>query len=303
MDLTVSVHYAFRCPKPFGTAVLACARTVLLMLHKELAMPALRKERVLSVHHWNDKLFSLKTTRDPGFRFRNGQFVMLGLETEPRPISRAYSIASPNYEEHLEFLSIKVEGGALTSRLKDVQPGDEVLLSEKPVGTLVLDDLKAGKRLFLLSTGTGLAPYLSVVQDPETYERFEQVILVHCVRRINDLAYRTFLTEELPQHEYLGELVREQLIYYPIVTREPFEHSERIPALLTSGKLCEDLGMPPLDPASDRAMICGSMAMLADTRDALDSLGFEVSPSQGVQGDYVYERAFVDSEAPAKKSA
>lgn len=266
-------------------------------------MPALRKERVLSVHHWNDKLFSLTTTRDPGFRFRNGQFVMLGLDAEPRPIMRAYSIASPNWEDRFEFFSIKVDDGALTSKLRRVQPGDEVLLSEKPVGTLVLDDLKHGKRLFLLATGTGLAPYLGIIQDPEAYERFEQIVVVHCVRREQDLAYRDFITTNLPEHEYLGELVREQLVYYPIVTREPFKHRERIPLLLTSGRLCDDIGIPAIDSASDRAMICGSLAMLADTRAALDVLGFEVSPSQGVAGDYVFERAFVDSVTPAKKSA
>jgi ferredoxin--NADP+ reductase len=143
---------------------------------------------------------------------------------------------------------------------------------------------------------------MSIVQDPETFERFEQVILVHCVRRISDLAYRNFLTEELPAHEYLGDMVREQLIYYPIVTREPFEHAKRIPELLLSGELCSDLGIEPLDPATDRAMICGSIPMLADTRDALDRLGFEVSPSQGEQGDYVFERAFVDTSVPAKKA-
>jgi len=199
-------------------------------------MAVLREVDVLSVNHWNDKLFSFRTTRDPGFRFRNGQFIMIGLPSENRPISRAYSIASPNWEEHLEFFSIKVENGALTSRLMEIKPGDTVLMSEKPVGTLVLDDLRPGKRLFLLSTGTGLAPYLSIVQDPETYERFEQVILVHCVRRISDLAYRDFFTEELPKHEYLGDMVKEQLVYYPIVTREPFEHSNRIPDILLSGE-------------------------------------------------------------------
>ncbi|MEM6513068.1 MAG: ferredoxin--NADP reductase [Pseudomonadota bacterium] len=266
-------------------------------------MPALRTERVLSVHHWNDKLFSFRTTRDPGFRFKNGQFIMIGLQLEKKPLVRAYSIASPNHEEHLEFFSIKVQDGALTSRLQNIEVGDEVVVSAKPVGTLVIDDLNPGKRLFLFATGTGLAPFISVIQDPETYDEFEQVIVVHGVRRVNDLAYRELITEELPAHEYLGEMTREQLSYYPTVTREPFEHSGRIPELMLSGQLCKDMGIAPLDPATDRAMICGSMAMLKDTEEALEQLGFKGSPSQGVRGDFVIERAFVDSEAPASKTA
>lgn len=260
-------------------------------------MPSFRKERVLSIHHWSDKLFSFRTTRDPGFRFRNGQFIMLGLQVGPRPVCRAYSIASPNHEAYLEFFSIKVEHGALTSRLRSIEPGDDVLLSGKPVGTLVIDDLHPGQRLFLFATGTGLAPFLSIFQDPETFERFEQVIVVHGVRRVEDLAYREFIAETLPKHEYLGEMVSAQLLYYPTVTREPFEHQGRIPELLLSGRLCADLESPPLSPDSDRAMICGSMAMLADTQAALEALGFAGSPQQGVPGDFVIERAFVDSVA------
>lgn len=251
------------------------------------------RERVLSVRHWNDKLFSFRVTRDRGFRFRNGHFVMLGLPVDGKPCMRAYSVASPNYEEHLEFFSIKIEDGRLTSRLQHLQEGDEVMLSRKPVGTLVMDDLKPGRRLFLFATGTGLAPFLSIVQDLEAYERFEQIILVHGVRRISDLAYREFLSEELPAHEYLGEMVSDQLRYLPSVTREPFPLQQRIPELIASGRLCRELGMPALDPAVDRAMICGSMAMLKDTQSALDALGFEISPHQGVAGDYVIERAFV----------
>ncbi len=258
-------------------------------------MAAYRPERVIDIRHWNDKLFSFRTTRDPGFRFRNGQFIMLGLPSESRPVTRAYSIASANHEDHMEFLSIKVDNGKLTSRLQHIEPGDEVLVSAKPVGTLVIDDLNPGKRLFMLATGTGLAPFLSVIQDPETYERFEQVILVHGVRRIGDLAYREFIETDLPNHEYLGELVREQLVYYPTVTREDFKHQGRIPELLLSGKLCLDLDLMPISAASDRAMVCGNMDMLRDTTDALEQLGFEISPSQGVPGDFVIERAFVDS--------
>ncbi len=257
-------------------------------------MPVLRSESVLSIHHWNDRLFSFRTTRDPGFRFRNGQFIMLGLQLNPRPLTRAYSIASPNYADHMEFLSIKVDGGALTSKLQAIKVGDELLISSKPVGTLVIDDLSPGRRLFLLATGTGLAPYMSTIQDPETFERFEKVILVHCVRRISDLAYREFITKTLPRDEYLGDMVARQLLYYPAVTREPFEHGERIPGILLNGQLCRDLGEPPIDPTSDRAMICGSMPMLIDTRAALEELGMTGSPQQGVQGDFVFERAFVE---------
>lgn len=258
-------------------------------------MAALRSEQVLDIHHWNDKLFSFRTTRDPGFRFRNGQFVTIGLKGETKPLIRAYSIASPNHEEHLEFFSIKVEDGALTSRLQHIKTGDEIVMSGKPVGTLVIDDLNPGKRLFLLSTGTGLAPFLSTIQDPETYERFEQVILVHGVRRVQDLAYRDFVETDLPNHEYLGEMVSEQLLYYPTVTREPFKFSGRIPALLESGKLCDDLGVDPINASEDRAMVCGNMSMLDDSIEALERLGFTISPSQGVLGDFVIERAFVDS--------
>ncbi|MEO0366401.1 MAG: ferredoxin--NADP reductase [Pseudomonadota bacterium] len=264
-------------------------------------MPALRTEKVLKTHHWNDKLFTFRTTRDPGFRFRNGQFIMIGLATEKKPITRAYSIASPNHEEHLEFFSIKVEDGALTSKLQHIEIGDEVVMSSKPVGTLVLDDLKPGKRLFLFSTGTGLAPFLSTIQDPETYERFEKIIVVHGVRRVEDLAYREFIETELPTHEFLGEYATEQLMYYPTVTREPFPHTGRIPELMLSGKLCRDMDIGDLDPATDRAMICGSMAMLRDTEAALEKLGFVGSPSQGVPGDFVIERAFVDAPSPTGK--
>ncbi len=258
-------------------------------------MAVFRSEQVLDIHHWNDKLFSFRTTRDPGFRFRNGQFIMIGLNGEKKPLTRAYSIASPNHEDHLEFFSIKVEDGALTSKLQHIQSGDEIVMSAKPVGTLVIDDLNPGKRLFLLSTGTGLAPFISVIQDPETYERFEQVILVHGVRRVQDLAYREFIETDLPNHEYLGEMISEQLVYYPTVTREPFKYQGRIPELILSGKLCKDLGIDAIDASHDRAMICGNMSMLKDITDTLEQLDFTISPSQGEAGDFVIERAFVDS--------
>ncbi|MFO1228444.1 ferredoxin--NADP reductase [Roseateles sp.] len=251
-------------------------------------------ERVLSVHHWNDTLFSFRTTRDAALRFHNGHFVMIGLPVDGKPLLRAYSIASPNHEEYLEFLSIKVQNGPLTSRLQHLKVGDELIVGRKPVGTLVIDDLKPGKRLFLFSTGTGLAPFMSIIQDPETYERFEHVVLVHGVRQVSELAYADFIEKELPAHEYLGELVNGKLLYYPTVTREPFRNQGRLTDLLETGKLCEDLGQPPLDPATDRAMICGSPGMLTDLSKILDAKGFKISPSQGEPGDYVIERAFVE---------
>lgn len=257
-------------------------------------MSTIAAETVLSVHHWNDNLFSFRTTRNPGLRFTNGQFVMLGLEVNGRPLMRAYSIASANHEEHLEFFSIKVPDGPLTSRLQHLRPGDPLLLSRKPTGTLVLRDLKPGRRLFLFATGTGLAPFMSLIHDPETYERFEKVILVHGVRWQNELAYRDYIEEELPQHEFLGEMVSEQLVYYPTVTREAFHNQGRQTDLIRSGKLFSDIGETPLDPATDRAMICGSPSMLKEISALLDGYGFHISPHIGVAGDYLIERAFVE---------
>ena len=257
-------------------------------------MASLGIERVLDVHHWNDTLFSFRTTRDQGLRFENGHFVMIGLQVEGKALMRAYSIASANHDEHLEFLSIKVEDGLLTSRLKNLKAGDEILVSRKPVGTLVLHDLKPGKNLYLFATGTGLAPFMSVIRDPETYERFEKVILVHGVRVVSELAYAEYITQELPDNEYFGEEVRGKLIYYPTVTREPYQNRGRLTDLIDGGRLFEDIGMPPLDPARDRAMICGGPSMLKDTAALLDARGFKISPHIGVPGDYVIERAFVE---------
>ncbi|CAG0953208.1 Ferredoxin--NADP reductase [Methylophilaceae bacterium] len=251
-------------------------------------------ERVLSVHHWNDTLFSFKTTRDPGLRFENGQFVMIGLEVDGRPLVRAYSIASPNYAEHLEFFSIKVPNGPLTSRLQHLKVGDEVLVSRKPTGTLVIHDLKPAKHLYFLSTGTGLAPFMSLIQDIEVYDRFEKVVLIHGVRYVNELAYADFIEKELPNNEFFGEEIRNKLIYYPTVTREPFRNQGRLTHLINSGKLFDDIGLPPLNPENDRAMICGSPHMLVDTSALLDERGFVVSPRIGDPGDYVIERAFAE---------
>jgi ferredoxin--NADP+ reductase len=256
-------------------------------------MAAVAPAKVTAVKHWNDRLFSFKTQRDPSFRFENGHFTMVGLAVDGKPALRAYSIASANYEEELEFLSIKVQDGLLTSRLQHIEVGDEVLVGKKPVGSLVLTDLRPGRNLYLFATGTGLAPFLAIIRDPDAYAKFDRVVLVHGVRQVSDLAYHDFLTEELPQHEYLGEEIRDKLLYYPTVTREPFRNNGRITTLLETGKLESDLGLPPIDPAQDRAMICGSIAMLEDISKLLDQRGFEISPSQGTQGDYVIERAFV----------
>ena len=257
-------------------------------------MSNLSTQRVISVHHWNDRLFSFRTTRDDGLRFINGQFVMIGMEQEGRPLTRAYSIASANHDAHLEFFSIKVQNGPLTSKLQHLKAGDEIVVGRKPTGTLVLRDLKAGRHLYMLSTGTGLAPFISLIQDPETYERFEKVVLIHGVRWISELAYSDFISQELPNHEYFADMVRDKLIYYPTVTREPFRNQGRLTDLIENGKLFADIGLPELDPASDRAMICGSPAMLKDCCQLLDRRGFHVSPHIGAAGDYVIERAFVE---------
>jgi ferredoxin--NADP+ reductase len=256
-------------------------------------MSAFLEEHVLSVHHWTDRQFSFTTTRNPALRFLNGHFTMIGLRVNGKPLLRAYSVVSPNYEEHLEFLSIKAPDGPLTSKLQHIRPGDSIVVGKKPTGTLVIDYLLPGKRLYLLSTGTGLAPFMSICRDPATYEKFEQVVLVHGVRQVGELAYRDYLRHELPNHEFLGDMVGRQLKYYPTVTREPFEHTGRITDLMESGKLFEDLGVPPLGRADDRAMICGSPGMLRDLKELLESRGFKEGNTT-TPGDFVIERAFVE---------
>lgn len=256
-------------------------------------MSAFVEQRVLSVHHWTEKLFSFTTTRGAALRFSNGHFTMIGLRVNNKPLLRAYSIVSANYEEHLEFLSIKVPDGPLTSRLQHIQVGDSVIVGHKPTGTLLIDYLLPGKRLYMYSTGTGLAPFMSLVRDPATYEKFEEVILIHGVREVKELAYHEYLMKELPGHEFLGEMVSKQLRYYPTVTREPYANMGRIPDLITSGKLATDLGLPALDPATDRAMICGSPAMLRDLKHLLESRGFNEGNTTR-PGDFVIERAFAD---------
>jgi ferredoxin--NADP+ reductase len=257
-------------------------------------MSAFLEETVTSVHHWTDRLFSFTTTRDPALRFSNGHFTMIVLRGESgKPLLRAYSIVSANYEEHLEFLSIKVPDGPLTSKLQHIQPGDKIVVGRKPTGTLLIDYLLPGKRLYLLGSGTGLAPFLSIVRDPDTYARFEKVVIVHGVREVAELAYQDYLTRELPQHEFLGEMVSQQMLYYPTVTREAFKHQGRITTLLETGQLQSDLGLPALDPAQDRVMICGSPGLLKDLKHMLDSRGFKEG-STSAPGDFVIERAFVE---------
>jgi ferredoxin--NADP+ reductase len=251
------------------------------------------RERVLTVHHWTDTLFSFTTTRDPSFRFLSGQFAMIGLEVEGRPLVRAYSMVSASYEETLEFFSIKVQNGPLTSRLQHLQVGDEVLMGRKPTGTLLLDNLLPGKRLYFLSTGTGLAPFMSLIKEPETYERFDSVILTHTCRHVAELAYGDFITRELPANEFYGDAVREKLVYYPTVTRDEFHHRGRITDLIKSGRLFADLGLPPLSRETDRLMLCGSPEMLAETRSLLVDSGF-LEGNQSEPGEFVIEKAFVE---------
>ena len=250
-------------------------------------------ERVLSVHHWTDTLFSFTATRDSSFRFLNGQFTMIGIEVDGKPLLRAYSMVSANYEERLEFLSIKVQNGPLTSRLQHLQVGDTLLVNSKAVGTLILANLKPGKTLYLLSTGTGMAPFMSVIKDPDTYEHFEKVVLVHGCRNVAELAYDDLITKELPQNEFFGGMVRAQLLYYPTVTREPFRNRGRVTTLMDSGKLMDDLGLPGLDIEHDRVMICGSPEMLKDSRDLLVKRGFAEGHMHS-PGHFVIERAFVE---------
>jgi len=256
-------------------------------------MSNFNEETVTSVQHWTDNLFSFTATRSPSFRFANGQFTMMGLEVEGKPLLRAYSMVSTNYEDELEFFSIKVPDGPLTSRLQHIKEGDRILVGKKPTGTLVLDNLISGRNLYLLSTGTGLAPFMSIIRDPETYEKCEKVVLVHGCRQIAELAYGEQITEALPKHEYLGELIRDNLIYYPTVTREPFRHRGRVTDLITSGQLFTDIGMPDFDPEQDRAMLCGSPQMLEDMKTILEDRGF-IEGSSGKPASYVIEKAFVE---------
>lgn len=248
---------------------------------------------VLSVHHWTDRLFSFTTTREASFRYQSGQFAMIGLDVDGKPLMRAYSMVSPHYDEQLEFLSIKVPDGPLTSRLQNIKVGDSILVGRKASGTLLSQNLLPGKHLYLLGTGTGLAPFMSIVQDPDIYEKFDKVILVHGCRHIHELAYQERIASDLPSHEFLGELVSDRLLYYPTVTREPFKNQGRIPDLLAGDEMYEKLGLPTFNIDDDRFMLCGSPAMLKDTVAVLESHGM-TEGNMSHPGHYVIERAFVD---------
>jgi ferredoxin--NADP+ reductase len=251
------------------------------------------EEEVLSVKHYTDRLFKFRITRPSAFRFRSGEFVMIGLPgPKGKPIMRAYSVASPSWDDTLEFFSIKVPDGPLTSMLCDIKPGDKVLLGKKPTGTLVHDALLPGKRLYMFSTGTGIAPFASVMRDPETYERFEQVILTHTCREVAELEYGKELTEGLKDDPLVGEIAPQKFVHYGSCTREDYPFKGRITDLITSGKLFEDLGVPPLNPEEDRVMICGSMDMLKDTKELCEKAGL-VEGSNATPATYVVERAFV----------
>lgn len=250
-------------------------------------------ETVEYVQHWTDRLFTFRCTRDPAFRFAAGQFAMIGLLVDGKPLLRAYSMASAPHDDYLEFLSIKVPEGPLTSRLQHITPGDSVLIGRKSVGTLVPDNLLPGRTLWMFGTGTGLAPFLSLVQEPEVYDRYERVVLLHGVREVKELAYHDWLSQELPQHEFLGELAREKLLYYPTVTREPFRNQGRVTDLIASGKLEADLGLPPISTEHDRVMLCGSPEMLASMKALLEARGFQEG-SNNRPGHYVIEKAFVE---------
>jgi ferredoxin--NADP+ reductase len=256
-------------------------------------MSAFYREKVLAVRHWTDTLFSFRATRDSGFRFQNGQFAMIGLEIDGRPLMRAYSMASANHEEELEFFSIKVQDGPLTSRLQKIREGDTILVGRKATGTLVTDNLLPGNRLLLLSTGTGLAPFASLIKDPDVYDRFETIVLVHGCRQVSELAYGEELVARLRDDDLFGPLLSEKLIYYPTVTREPFHHRGRITDLITSGQLFRDVGLASLEAEQDRVMLCGSPQMLKDMRIVLEERGF-IEGSVSEPGTFVVEKAFVE---------
>ncbi len=249
-------------------------------------------EHATWVHHWTDRLFSFRCTRNPSFRFTSGQFAMIGLVVEGKPLVRAYSMVSPAWEEQLEFLSIKVPDGPLTSRLQHLAVGDAVLIGQKPVGTLVPENLLPGRNLWLLATGTGLAPFMSLIRDPDIYDRYDRIILAHTTRQVRELAYRDYIARELPDHELLGEMVRAKLTYLPAVTREPFPLRGRITTRLETGAAEREAGVAALDPAHDRVMICGSEAMNADCKTLLEARGF-TEGNNAEPGTYVVEKAFV----------
>lgn len=257
-----------------------------------IKMISFTEEKVLNIKHWNKNLFSFRTTRNRSFRFLSGHFIMIALSIDDRIVSRAYSIVSSAYDDYLEFLSIKIKNGQFTSKLQNIKIEDKILIGNKPVGTLTIGDLQCGKNLYLLSTGTGIAPFISIIQDLDIYENFEKIILVHCVRYIDDLVYKDYITQELPNHSLLGECIRNKLIYYPTVTREKFIHNGRITDLINSNKIFEDIHLPSLNCYNDRVMICGNPQMISDICFILNKKNFSISTNSHI-GNYVIERAFV----------
>ena len=249
-------------------------------------------ERVTFVKHYTDRLFKFKITRPQSFRFRSGEFVMIGLPRSEKPIFRAYSIASPSWDEQIEFYSIKVEGGPLTEHLQKVSIGDTVLMRKKPTGTLVNDALLPGERLYLFSTGTGIAPFASLIKDPETYEKFNKIILCHTCREVNELEYGSELVRSVRSDPLVGELAEKNLLHYPTVTQQNYKKTGRITNLIKNGELFKDLDFPEMNPETDRGMICGSMEMLNDTKFILESLGLDEG-SNSRPSTFVVERAFV----------
>ena len=248
-------------------------------------------ETVLAVKHWTDELFSLRLTRPAAFRFRSGEFVMLGLMVEGKPLLRAYSVASPAWDDGLDFYSIKVQDGPLTSRLQHIKEGDMVLLGKKPTGTLVLDALLPGKRLFLFSTGTGFAPWASLLRDPETYEKFDEVIVTHTCRGVGDLGYSKFIVEGLKDDPLVGEVAPGRVRYFSSTTREDYPAMGRITDLIETGDLFAHLQCDPLNPETDRVMICGSMAMINDTKALVEKAGLDEG-SNARPSTFVVEKAF-----------
>jgi ferredoxin--NADP+ reductase len=250
-------------------------------------------QTVTSVRHYTPDLFAFRVTRPRSLRFRSGEFVMIGLMGETgKPLLRAYSIASPSWDDELEFYSIKVQDGPLTSRLQHVRPGDQVILRPKPVGTLVHDALLPGKRLWLLATGTGFAPFASLLRDPETWEKYEEVVVTHTVREAAELAYGQEVVEGLKGDELIGEMAEGKLRYYPTTTREASPKTGRITHLIESGEVFRDLGLPPLDPAVDRAMVCGSLAFNLDIKALLEKAGLREGANSD-PAEFVVEKAFV----------
>jgi ferredoxin--NADP+ reductase len=249
-------------------------------------------ETVTAVRHYTDRLFSFRITRPPSFRFRSGEFVMIGLPNAEKPVFRAYSIASPAWDEELEFFSIKVPGGPLTSQLQKIVPGDTVLMRQKSTGTLVLDALTPARRLFMVASGTGIAPFASVIRDPDTFERFGHVVLTHTCRDHSELTYGVELVEGLAADPLIGDMAAGRVTLYSTTTREITPRMGRITRLIENGRIFADLGIGPLDPETDRVMICGSMNVLADVKSLVEQLGFQEGSNSQPAG-FVVEKAFV----------